>query len=189
MTTLQNIVSLGRRSLRPPPAYPAPIIAPCAGRLTMNQRPPSTRFTISSPGRMTLFSSQDADFAENFPSCPISRSTVLSSVMSRISERCSFAASAIWSGLIIIIREILGRECGAGKKVPERQPMSPSGQSRRPQHVRRTSATPSIATELSTCGICSDGPRLCEKGFVSARILSRRRFCDYGTPICAESTL
>ena len=32
-------------------------------------------------------------------------------------------------------------------------------------------------------------PRLCEKGFVSAPILSRRRFCDYGTPICAESTL
>ena len=34
-----------------------------------------------------------------------------------------------------------------------------------------------------------DGPRLCEKGSVSAPILPRRRFCDYGTPIYAESTL
>ena len=32
-------------------------------------------------------------------------------------------------------------------------------------------------------------PRLCEKGFVSGPILARCRFCDHGTPICAESAL
>ena len=47
---------------------PSPIIAPCAGRLTMNQRPPLTRIMIFSPSRTTLFSSQAFDLAENFAS-------------------------------------------------------------------------------------------------------------------------
>jgi hypothetical protein len=67
----------------------------------MNQRPPPTRITTSSPSRTTLFSSQAADFAENFRSLPISRRTVLASVTSRISGRSALYNPPGWSGLII----------------------------------------------------------------------------------------
>ena len=68
----------------------------------------------------------------------------------------------------------------------------PPNQHRRPyapfERAPATVAIPLTADIRLRRNIRRYGPRLCEKGFISAPIFARRRFCDHGTPICAELT-